>query len=68
MNAKQAITNLQTMSQALERIANKPEIYNSDYGYYLEQFSFEMRRQAAQLREVEYLFSESNSTSAEIGV
>ncbi len=56
MNAKDVIKNLETMSQALEKVANSPQHYNSEYAIYLERMSWEMHKQANDIREIEYLF------------
>lgn len=55
MNTKEAITNLEQVSLALEKAANKPENYNTDWAYYLEQMSWQMQKQASELRTIEYL-------------
>jgi len=55
MNTKEAINNLEIISQVLEREANKPKNYNTDWGYYLEQMSWQMYKQANELRDLEYM-------------
>jgi hypothetical protein len=51
MNAiHEAINNLDLMSITLEKVANKPEHYNSEYGGYLEVISWELHRHANDLR------------------
>lgn len=50
MNAKEAINNLQLMSDALEKASNRPDLYNTDLGYYLEQMSYQMHKDACELR------------------
>ena len=52
MNTKEAIKNLEKTSQALEEYANRQENYNSAYSQYLEIMSFEMYKQANDLREI----------------
>lgn len=64
MNAKQAIQNLRTMSEALDKCANKAENYNTEWAIYLEQMSFEMHKQANELSELDYTFSLPNSLTA----
>lgn len=59
MNANEAINNLELMSKTLEKVANKPENYNTDWAYYLEQMSWSLHKQASELRELEYLFGMS---------
>lgn len=56
MNAKEAIRNLETIGSALDKAANKPENYNTDWAHYLEQMSFEMTKHANDLRELDYIF------------
>jgi hypothetical protein len=60
MNAKQVITDLQRLSQTLSETANAPENYNSDWAQYLENMSFELYKQANEIRELEYRFGISN--------
>ncbi len=56
MNTKDAINNLELMSAALSKSANKPENYNTDWAFYLEQMSFQMNKQASELRDIEYKY------------
>ncbi len=56
MNTKEAISNLELIGKALEKAANKPENYNSDWACYLEQMSCQMHKQANELRDIEYMF------------
>lgn len=56
MNTKEAINNLEIMSTALEKAANKPENYNTEWAFYLEQMSWQMHKQANELRDIEYMF------------
>lgn len=56
MNPKEAISNLELMSDALEKAANNPENYNTDWAHYLEQMSWSLHKHANELREIEYLF------------
>jgi hypothetical protein len=56
MNTKEAISNLELMSKALEVASNSPQNYNSDWGFYLEQMSWQMHKQAKELKELSYLF------------
>ncbi len=56
MNTKEAIKNLELISCAFDKTANKPEIYNTEFAYYLEQMSWSLHKQANELRELEYLF------------
>lgn len=56
MNAKEAINNLELISNALDKVANKPENYNTEWATYLEQMSWAIHKQANELRELEYMF------------
>jgi len=56
MNTKEAISNLELMSQALEKAANEPKNYNTDWAYYLEQMSWQMHKHANDLRDLESMF------------
>lgn len=56
MDTKEAINNLEIMSQTLDKVANKPENYNTEWAYYLEQMSWQMHKHANDLRDLEYLF------------
>lgn len=60
MNAKEIINNLERYSEIVEKTSLKPSLYNTDYGYYLQQWSFEMHKMANELREFEYQFGSSN--------
>ena len=62
MNTTKAIENLQLLSQELERAANSPKVYNTEFAYYLELMSFEMHKQANELKEMAYLFGDNSST------
>ena len=55
MNAQDAIKNLESISEALEKAANKPENYNTEWSHYLEQMSWQMHKHANELRDLEYL-------------
>lgn len=59
MNTKQAISNLEKMSVALSKAANKPRNYNSPFAIYLEQMSWEMHKNANELRDLEYLIDDT---------
>lgn len=61
MNTQEAINNLELMSQTLERVANEPKHYNTDWAYYLEQMSWQMHKHANELRDLEYLFCMTSS-------
>lgn len=54
MDAKlcEAVKNLEAVSDALEKYANKPENYNTTYAGYLEVMSWEMHRQANELKAI----------------
>lgn len=53
---EEAINNLELLSQELERCSFKKSIYNSDFGYYLEQMSWEMHRMANETRAHKEIF------------
>lgn len=64
MDANQAIQNLRTMSAVLDKCANKPENYNTEWATYLEQMSFEMHKHANELSEIAYMFDLPKSLTA----
>ncbi len=53
-----AIKNLEITSKVLEKAANNPKIYNTDYAYYLEQISYATYCQANKLKQEEHRFNE----------
>jgi hypothetical protein len=55
-NMNEAIKNLQVVSEALEKAANKPENYNTDYARYLEIMSWEMHKQSNELKTLNRLY------------
>ena len=57
MDTKQAISNLELTSKALDQAANKPQNYNTEWAYYLEQMSWELHKYAADLRQIEGISS-----------
>lgn len=59
MNTHEALQNLEQLSMALEKIANKPENYNTQYANHLEQMSWQMHRMCNEIRDIQYLFSTS---------
>lgn len=61
MDTLQTVSNLEKMGQVLSTAANKPENYNTDWAYYLEQMSFSLFRQADDLRDLMYLFEGPSS-------
>lgn len=54
----EAIKNLELTSQKLEAYASDPMRYNTEFAYYLDMMSFEMRKQASELRETRYLLGD----------
>lgn len=56
MNLDIMINNLEKTSQALEKAANTPENYNTQFAFYLEQMSWEMHKHANELKEINYLY------------
>lgn len=61
MNSEEAIRNLETLAVALERAANCPRNYNTPYAQYLENMSWEMHKNANQLKEIKHLFGLTDS-------
>jgi hypothetical protein len=55
MTIQDAINNLDKMSSVLEKVANKPENYNTEWAYYLEQMSWSLYKHANELRDLESL-------------
>lgn len=56
MNTQEAVRNLDLMSNALEKVANKPENYNTEWAFYLEQMSWQMHKMSNEIKDMEYLF------------
>lgn len=56
MNASQAINNLELISAALEKAANAPQNYNSEFAFHLERMSWEMHKQANELKALTHFF------------
>ncbi|MEK6883823.1 MAG: hypothetical protein AABY22_29610 [Nanoarchaeota archaeon] len=52
-----AIKNLELTGKALEKAANNPKIYNTDYAYYLEQISYATYCQANELKQLEIYYA-----------
>lgn len=52
----EAIENLKTMSESLEKLANTKTNYNTNYGTYLEQMSWEMFKMSNELVQINYVF------------
>ena len=53
------IKNIELMSSELSKVANTPKHYNTDFAYYLEIMSFEMKKQADNLKDLSHLWIES---------
>jgi hypothetical protein len=51
-----AIQNLKLLSKVLEVKANEDKFYNTEFGYLLENLSFELNKHSVDLREIDYLF------------
>lgn len=64
MNANQAIENLRTMSAVLDKCANKPENYNTEWAVCLEHLSFEMHKHANELSQIADLIDFPKSLTA----
>ncbi len=47
---------MKLLSQVLEKKSIEDKFYNTDYGYYLEQMSFELHKHSAELQEIEYRY------------
>lgn len=56
MKTEEAISNLELISDALGKVANKPENYNTEWATYLEQMSWQMHKMSNDLRTIEHLF------------
>lgn len=65
MNLREAIKNLEVISDHLDNEANKKKNYNSDWGYYLEQMSWQMYQQANELRVLEYTYGITQQKSTD---
>lgn len=66
MNSGEVVSNLRIMSETLSRIANKPDLYNTEYGYFLEQFSYQLHKDANDLIQIESLLGMSNAINIEV--
>jgi len=56
MNTKEVIDNLNQLSHILDKAANKPENYNTNWAYYLEQMSWQLHKQANELHDIESIY------------
>ena len=56
---KEAIANIASTSKALENYCNDPKNYNSYGSQLIEQMSWELHRQANQLKEYQYQYGAS---------
>lgn len=54
----QAVKNLEMISEAFEKVANDPKYYNTDFAYYLEQFSYDLYKDAREIKERRLLLGE----------
>lgn len=52
----EAIANIASTSEALEKFCNDPKNYNSYGSQLIEQLSWELHRQASELREFQYRY------------
>jgi len=52
----EAIANISSTSAALEKFCNDPKNYNSIGSQLLEQMSYELHRQAQDLKELQYIY------------
>ena len=55
MNSNEAIQNFEKISMVLDKCANKPQNYNTQWSYYLEQMSYSLNQQANDLRMLQEL-------------
>jgi hypothetical protein len=53
---KEAIANMASTSAALEKFCNDPKNYNSFGSQMLEHMSWELSKQASQLKEIDYMY------------
>jgi len=53
---EEAIANIASTSQALEKYCNDPKNYNSYGAHLIEQMSWELHKQANQLKEFQYQY------------
>jgi len=51
-DANDAINNLERMSKAFEKFANKPENYNTEWASTLEQMSWVLYKEAKDLKDI----------------
>lgn len=65
MNVELTIKNLDSMSQALSRAANSPKNFNTAGAHYLELMSFELHRNANELRFIESQYGISHAIITE---
>jgi len=56
MEMREAITNLEKTIEVIDRVSNEDKHFNTEYGFMLQQLSFEMYRSAQQLKEMDYLY------------
>jgi len=56
MELDEAIKNLEITMHALDKAASDQKIYNTEFGYMLEQMSYEMQRSASNLKEMRYMY------------
>jgi|FreactcultureFD7_1027221.scaffolds.fasta_scaffold178240_1 hypothetical protein len=59
VNVSDAIRNLEMMSDALGRMANRPENYNTGYAQYLEMMGWEMYKYANELKDLRNSYGEA---------
>jgi hypothetical protein len=53
---EQAITNMTSTSEAIEKYCNDPKNYNSYAAQLLERMSWDLQKQANELKEINYLY------------
>jgi len=49
-NIQQAINNMELVSSAFEKAANDPKNYNTEFSYYLEQLSWDLYKDAQEIK------------------
>jgi hypothetical protein len=52
----ETISNMELISIALEKVANKQENYNKPYAEYLEHISYDIRKSANELKEIAFVY------------
>jgi hypothetical protein len=56
MEMREAIINLEKTIEVIDRVSNEDKHFNTEYGFMLQQLSYEMYRSAQQLKEMDYIY------------